>query len=171
VHPKTIAGLMDVVFRIIERQGKCVIANHNLHSLYLFHNQPKFRAFYRDAACPHIEGMPIVVLRACTAIALRGREERAPRLDQSPGPPNGKPSDSQTWFDPQTFLVQHSQQTGKSKAIAICGRWRLAGPCPGFARCVHDGASNQQRRGCRRRWDIQHVQHPDRGNNLKVVRQ
>jgi hypothetical protein len=105
------------------------------------------------------------------AAKLRGREEPAAIVDQSSGPPNGEPSDSQTWLDPQAFLVQHSQQTGKWKAIAICGRWRLAGPCPGFARCVHDGASNQQRRGCRRRWDIQHVQHPDRGNNLKVVRQ
>jgi hypothetical protein len=105
------------------------------------------------------------------AAKLRGREARAAIVDQSHGPPNGKPSDSQTWLDPQALLVQHNQQTRNWKAIAICGRWRLAGPCPGFARCVHDGASNQQRRGCRRRRDIQHVQHPDRGHNLKVVRQ
>jgi N-acetylglucosaminyldiphosphoundecaprenol N-acetyl-beta-D-mannosaminyltransferase len=62
VQPKTLTALTALVVDTIEQQEKCVIANHNLHSLYLFHHEPKFRAFYRDAACTHIDGMPIVAL-------------------------------------------------------------------------------------------------------------
>src|SRR5216684_7423527 len=47
-------------------------------------------------------------------------------------------------------------QRGLKFSLNECQRWRLDLPGPGFARCVHDGTGNQQRRSCRRRWDIQH---------------
>ncbi len=37
-----------------------IIANHNLHSVYLFHHHPEFREFYRQADLIHIDGMPLV---------------------------------------------------------------------------------------------------------------
>ncbi len=62
VHPMTIAELTALVSDQILRGGKCVIANHNLHSVYLYHREPKLRAFFRDAEWTHIDGMPLVAL-------------------------------------------------------------------------------------------------------------
>lgn len=80
VQPKTIDGLTDLVAGKIERQEKCVIANHNLHSLYLFHREPRFRAFYRDAEWTHIDGMPIVALARLYGHRVK-REQRVTYVD------------------------------------------------------------------------------------------
>ncbi len=37
-----------------------VIANHNLHSVYLYHRVPELRAFYRQADVIHADGMPLI---------------------------------------------------------------------------------------------------------------
>lgn len=62
VHFKTIAELRALVAHIIRAGDKAVIANHNLHSLYLFHRQSQLRDFYAKAEWTHIDGMPIVSL-------------------------------------------------------------------------------------------------------------
>lgn len=62
VQPKTLPELNSLVAAMIEEKEKCVIANHNLHSLYLFHKLPQFRRFYRKARWAHIDGMPLVAL-------------------------------------------------------------------------------------------------------------
>lgn len=62
VHPMTDAELTALVRDQILRGGRCVIANHNLHSLYLYHREPKLRAFFRDVEWTHIDGMPLVAL-------------------------------------------------------------------------------------------------------------
>jgi N-acetylglucosaminyldiphosphoundecaprenol N-acetyl-beta-D-mannosaminyltransferase len=61
-HPMTIAELTALVRDQIRHGRKCVIANHNLHSLYLCHRQSKLRAFFRGAEWTHIDGMPLVAL-------------------------------------------------------------------------------------------------------------
>ena len=80
VHPKTIAGLMAIVGEQIEQNEKCVIANHNLHSLYLYHREPRFRNFYRDAEWTHIDGMPLVALARLYGYRVK-REERVTYVD------------------------------------------------------------------------------------------
>jgi N-acetylglucosaminyldiphosphoundecaprenol N-acetyl-beta-D-mannosaminyltransferase len=62
VHFKTIGELQALVARIIHARENAVIANHNLHSLYLCHRQPRLRDFYAQAEWIHIDGMPIVSL-------------------------------------------------------------------------------------------------------------
>lgn len=62
IQPRSLADLTALVADRIEQHGKCVIANHNLHSLHLYHREPKFRAFYRDAEWTHIDGMALVAL-------------------------------------------------------------------------------------------------------------
>ncbi|HTC41444.1 MAG TPA: WecB/TagA/CpsF family glycosyltransferase [Candidatus Acidoferrales bacterium] len=62
VHFKTIAELQALVAHVVGAGKKAVIANHNLHSLYLFHRQPQLRDFYAKAEWIHIDGMPIVSL-------------------------------------------------------------------------------------------------------------
>jgi N-acetylglucosaminyldiphosphoundecaprenol N-acetyl-beta-D-mannosaminyltransferase len=80
VEPKTMSGLTALVTDHIERQEKCVIANHNLHSLYLFHQEPRFRAFYRDVEWTHIDGMPIVALARLHGHRV-SREQRVTYVD------------------------------------------------------------------------------------------
>jgi N-acetylglucosaminyldiphosphoundecaprenol N-acetyl-beta-D-mannosaminyltransferase len=62
VQPKTLPELMALLDAAINENQQCVIANHNLHSLYLFHREPELRSFYRGADWTHIDGMPIVAL-------------------------------------------------------------------------------------------------------------
>lgn len=61
--------------------GKCtIIANHNLHSIYLFHNDPQMRNFYREAQKIHIDSMPLVYLARIFGYPIR-REHRVTYLD------------------------------------------------------------------------------------------
>lgn len=61
--------------------GRCtIIANHNLHSIYLFHNDPQMRNFYREAQKIHIDSMPLVYLARIFGYPIR-REHRVTYLD------------------------------------------------------------------------------------------
>jgi N-acetylglucosaminyldiphosphoundecaprenol N-acetyl-beta-D-mannosaminyltransferase len=80
IDPTTISNLMALVASRIERQEKCVIAHHNLHSLYLFHREARFRAFYRDAEWTHIDGMPLVALARLYGHRVK-REQRVTYVD------------------------------------------------------------------------------------------
>jgi len=62
IQPGTLGDLMAVVTRIIEQREQAIIANHNLHSLYLFHREPQLRTFFRSSTWTHIDGMAMVAL-------------------------------------------------------------------------------------------------------------
>jgi N-acetylglucosaminyldiphosphoundecaprenol N-acetyl-beta-D-mannosaminyltransferase len=53
--------LTDCVATAISRNQRIVIANHNLHSLYLHGRDAKFRAFHADADVCHADGMSVIV--------------------------------------------------------------------------------------------------------------
>lgn len=57
-----IPQLNGLVAESIQQQQKWIIANHNLHSLYIFHHDSKMRAFYAKANYTHIDGMPLVFI-------------------------------------------------------------------------------------------------------------
>lgn len=44
----------------IENQEKRIIANHNLHSVYLIKKLPEIRAFWEKSCITHIDGMPLI---------------------------------------------------------------------------------------------------------------
>jgi N-acetylglucosaminyldiphosphoundecaprenol N-acetyl-beta-D-mannosaminyltransferase len=46
----------------IEAGRKSILANHNLHSLYLYHRHAEFRRFFDAAKYVHADGMSIVLL-------------------------------------------------------------------------------------------------------------
>lgn len=48
-----------------------IIANHNLHSLYLYHHDPKMRLFYSAADHIHIDGMGVIGLGRMLGIPLK----------------------------------------------------------------------------------------------------
>jgi N-acetylglucosaminyldiphosphoundecaprenol N-acetyl-beta-D-mannosaminyltransferase len=60
-----------------------VIANHNLHSLYLWYREPRMRQFYAGADYIHIDGMSLVWLGNTVGLPLK-RRDRATSVDFLP---------------------------------------------------------------------------------------
>lgn len=60
VDPLTIAELNAVIEEAILNGKQWIIANHNLHSIYLYHHDPKMREYYKQAKVIHIDGMPLL---------------------------------------------------------------------------------------------------------------
>ena len=60
-----------------------VIANHNLHSVYMWYHEPRMREFYEVADYIHIDGMSLVLLGNALGVPLR-REHRATFVDLFP---------------------------------------------------------------------------------------
>jgi len=80
VEPLTIEELTGVVSKEIALERKCVVGNHNLNSLSLFHREPRFREFYELSEHTHIDGMPIVALARIYGFNVR-RDQRVTYAD------------------------------------------------------------------------------------------
>ncbi|MBH8566259.1 WecB/TagA/CpsF family glycosyltransferase [Nostoc sp. CENA67] len=76
----SISELNSLIAESIERNQKWIIANHNLHSLYIFHHDTKMRAFYTKADYSHIDGMPLVLIGKLLGFPLK-REQRVTYAD------------------------------------------------------------------------------------------
>ncbi len=62
VDALSIRDLNLLIEESIQKKKKWIIANHNMHSLYLFHNDPRMQAFYAKAEYTHIDGMPLLFI-------------------------------------------------------------------------------------------------------------
>lgn len=62
VTPMTAAEVAAYVERLVETGGGGWIANHNLHSLYVYHTDEQFRASYLNAGRVLIDGWPVLAL-------------------------------------------------------------------------------------------------------------
>jgi len=80
VEALSMADLNQIVSEAIQTGGRVVVANHNLHSIYLYHHDAKMRAFYAAADHIHIDGMAIVGIGRFLGIPL-GREHRVTFVD------------------------------------------------------------------------------------------
>ncbi len=60
VNPASTEELNEILYYHIYRKRKCVIGQHNLHSVYLYHRFPEMKKFYDTADYVYIDGMPIV---------------------------------------------------------------------------------------------------------------
>ena len=60
VDPLTITELNKCIAKAVAQGERWIIANHNLHSVYLYHRDPKMRAFFAKAQVVHIDGMSLV---------------------------------------------------------------------------------------------------------------
>jgi N-acetylglucosaminyldiphosphoundecaprenol N-acetyl-beta-D-mannosaminyltransferase len=56
----TPAYVMDFVDRKVAAKERAIVANHNLHSLYLFQKRPDMRAFYNKADLIEIDSTPMI---------------------------------------------------------------------------------------------------------------
>jgi len=80
VHPLSIYQLNSLIAQAIEEQHKWIIANHNLHSIYIYHHSPRMRAFYTQANYIHIDGMALVFLGKFLGFSLQ-RQHRVTYVD------------------------------------------------------------------------------------------
>jgi N-acetylglucosaminyldiphosphoundecaprenol N-acetyl-beta-D-mannosaminyltransferase len=67
--PRLNARLIDAV----EGNEQIVVANHNLHSLYLHDRDPKLRAFHAGAEVTHADGMSLVLVARLLGVPLTRR--------------------------------------------------------------------------------------------------
>lgn len=80
VNALSIPELNSLIAESISQNERWVIANHNLHSLYLYHHDSKMRAFYAKANYVHIDGMPLVWIGKMLGFSLK-REHRVTYAD------------------------------------------------------------------------------------------
>ena len=76
-------ALVDVVAKAVGDRTRCIIANHNLHSLYLCHHEPKMREFYASADYTHIDGLSLVLLGRLLGLRFNS-DHRTTYLDLVP---------------------------------------------------------------------------------------
>lgn len=62
VNPLTMGELTALVEQSIECGDRHIFANHNLHSIYLYHHDAAMRQFYQLAYCTYVEGMGVLML-------------------------------------------------------------------------------------------------------------
>ncbi len=72
--------LHRVMDEAVAANRRVLIANHNLHSIYLLHHDKHFREMYDHAEFVYVDGMPIIFLARALGLPLR-REHRTTFLD------------------------------------------------------------------------------------------
>jgi N-acetylglucosaminyldiphosphoundecaprenol N-acetyl-beta-D-mannosaminyltransferase len=83
VQALTPHDIVSIIAQSVENGQRYTIANHNLHSFYVYHHDPKARPFFDRADYAHIDGMAIIALARLLGIPLR-REHRATYIDLLP---------------------------------------------------------------------------------------
>lgn len=76
----SISELNALITEAIAQNQRWIIANHNLHSIYLYHKDAKMQAFYAKADYTHVDGMALVFLGRLFGLPL-GREHRVTYAD------------------------------------------------------------------------------------------
>ncbi len=127
MHPKSLPELTELVRQGIEERRKWIIANHNLHSLYLFHRRPTLREFHAKAHWTHIDGMPLVTLGRLYGYDVN-REQRVTYAD---------------WVHPLVACAEENQwrvfYLGSAAGVAEKGAVELRKRYPGLQIEVRDG--------------------------------
>jgi N-acetylglucosaminyldiphosphoundecaprenol N-acetyl-beta-D-mannosaminyltransferase len=78
VHPLTADQLKAAVAEAVEKNRRSIIANHNLHSVYLYHHDAAVRSFYARADLVHIDGMSLVLFGKLLGLRLSRRNRLTP---------------------------------------------------------------------------------------------
>jgi len=80
VEALSMTDLNRIVSDGIDDGRRVIVANHNLHSIYLYHHDSKMRTFYAAADHIHVDGMAVVALARLRGIAMT-REHRVTFVD------------------------------------------------------------------------------------------
>src|SRR5437879_2226149 len=71
VDAVTHSDLHDVIAEAVAAKDRRLIANHNLHSVYLHHRDRLFAGMYDRADCIYVDGMPIIFLAQALGLPLK----------------------------------------------------------------------------------------------------
>ena len=117
----------------IRERHKWIIANHNLHSVYLLRRDPKLREFYSHVHWTYVDGMPLVALGRLYGYPLQ-RDQRVTNVD---------------WTGPLMELAAcrgwRVFNLGSSKQVAEQGAAKLRRLYPGLQIEVSDGFFDARR--------------------------
>lgn len=69
VRPEEVLDLIQT--RVAERR-RTIVANHNLHSLYLIRREPLMRAFYDQAELVEVDSRPLLAVARALGLSSRG---------------------------------------------------------------------------------------------------
>lgn len=120
MHALKMSDLNELIQHAIEVDNKIVIANHNLHSIYLYHFDEKMRAFYELADYVHIDGVPLILWGRLTGLPLQ-QEHRVTYVD---------------WIGPLAALAAKNQwrifYLGSKPGVAHRGAQTLCERYPGL---------------------------------------
>jgi N-acetylglucosaminyldiphosphoundecaprenol N-acetyl-beta-D-mannosaminyltransferase len=83
INALTANDLTDLVEDAVKSRESCIIANHNLHSLYLYQRDSKVRELFAQAKWIHADGMGIVLLGRAVGARLT-RSVRVTYVDWLP---------------------------------------------------------------------------------------
>lgn len=83
VHALSIDDLLALMKERIDSRTRCIVANHNLHSLYLYHHDETLRKFHSIADFTHVDGMSVVALGRLFSLPLQ-RRHRTGYMDLLP---------------------------------------------------------------------------------------
>lgn len=133
LQPRSIPEMNKLVEQGIRERKKWIIANHNLHSVYLLHRHSKFKEFYSHAHWTYVDGMPLVALGRLYGYPLQ-REQRMTHVD---------------WTGPLMELAAcHGWRVfnlGSSRQVAEQGAAKLRELHPGLRIEVSDGFFDARR--------------------------
>lgn len=76
----SISDLNQLIISAVVDDKKWIIANHNLHSVYIYHRNSEMRTFYAKASYIHIDGMPLILAGRLLGYPFR-REQRVTYAD------------------------------------------------------------------------------------------
>jgi N-acetylglucosaminyldiphosphoundecaprenol N-acetyl-beta-D-mannosaminyltransferase len=124
--------LVRIIADAVANRARYVIANHNMHSLYLWHHDEKMRELYSRADFIHIDGMALVALSRLMGSRLQ-REHRTTYVD--------------FWPTLAADATRHGWRIyclGSKPEIADLGARRLREQYPGLQLRVHHGYFDPQ---------------------------
>lgn len=73
--------IVEAVSCLISAREHAIIANHNLHSFYLFYHDEELREYFRQARLTHVDGMGLVLLGRALGNPKIGRQHRSTYVD------------------------------------------------------------------------------------------
>jgi N-acetylglucosaminyldiphosphoundecaprenol N-acetyl-beta-D-mannosaminyltransferase len=141
VNALSMPQLNALIAEAIRLNKRWIIANHNLHSIYLYHHDPKMCTFYAQANYTHVDGMALVLLGRFLGLPLV-REHRVTYAD---------------WTEP--LMAEAAQQgwrvfyLGSQPGIAEQGAKILQDKFPNLQIATADGYFNPS---------VNHVENSDR---------
>jgi N-acetylglucosaminyldiphosphoundecaprenol N-acetyl-beta-D-mannosaminyltransferase len=138
----TITELNRLICTAVATDEKWILANHNLHSLYLFHHDPKLREFFSRSRLAHADGMSLIALARFLGHPF-SRDQRVTYADWVW--PLMKEASTQGW---RVFFVGSRPGVGESASEVLNREY------PGLDLVVHHGYFDSR---------------PDSAENLKIL--